>query len=362
MGLKCGIVGLPNVGKSTLFNALSSAKAVAANYPFCTIEPNVGTVMVPDPNLDEIAKIVHPQRIVRATTEIVDIAGLVKGASKGEGLGNQFLHHIREVDAILHIVRCFVNEDIVHVDGGVNPARDIEVIQTELLLADLQTLDKRLERDKKLIKTGDKEIKKSIDLLEELKSHMDKGRTARSFRWDPLNSPIMETLFLLTLKPVLYVANASSKKQEKPFVAEVEKISMSEGAKCLAIDCGLEAEIAQLSESERIEYLAGLGLKEASLNRLIRSAFDLLGLMTFYTAGPKEVRAWTIKKGTNAPQAAGVIHSDFEKGFICAECYKCEDLFRLKGEQKLREAGLVKLEGKQYIVQPGDVLLFRFNV
>lgn len=362
MSLKCGIVGLPNVGKSTLFNALGSAKAEAANYPFCTIEPNVGMFEVPDKRLNEIASLVKAQKTVPATTQIVDIAGIVKGASKGEGLGNKFLAHIREVDAIIHLVRCFVNDDIIHVDGSVDPARDIEVINTELLLADLESLDKRLDREKRAAKTGDKDAKHCSELLDRLRAHMDQGKPARTFAIDPNDEAILGPMFLLTRKPVLYVANSSHKPEEKPYLEIVEKLAAAEGAKQLVIDCSLEAEIAQLPEADRAEYLAGLGLEEPGLHRFIRAAFDLMGLATYYTAGVKEARAWTIHKGTRAPQAAGVIHSDFEKGFICAECYKSDDLVRLGTELKIKEAGLMRQEGKEYVVQPGDVLLFRFNV
>jgi len=362
MSLRCGIVGLPNVGKSTLFNALSSAKADAANYPFCTIEPNIGIVTVPDPKLYEIAKIIQSQKVTPATTQIVDIAGLVKGASEGEGLGNQFLAHIREVDAIIHLVRCFVNDDIVHVEGTVDPQRDIEVIETELILADLQTIEKRLDRERRAAKSGEKEARKNAEMFEPLKAHLDQGNPARTFHVDPGEKERVDNLFLLTRKPVLYVANSGGKPQEEPFVEVIKKISEKEGAKYLVIDCGLEAEVAQLPEKEREEYLTGLGMTESGLHRLIRAAFELLGLITYYTAGPKEARAWTVSRGTKAPQAAGVIHSDFERGFICAECYKSEDLFRLGSEHKVKEAGLIRQEGKEYVVQPGDVLLFRFNV
>lgn len=362
MSLKCGIVGLPNVGKSTLFNALGSAKADAANYPFCTIEPNVGVFSVPDSRLNEIAKRVSSARVVPANVSIVDIAGLVKGAHKGEGLGNQFLTHIREVDAIVHLVRAFENEDIVHVEGSVNPARDMEIINTELVLADLQTLEKKLDKDKRMAKMGDKEAIQNLEVLESLSKHMDAGKPARSFPIDVRGKERVSSLNLLTFKPVLYVANASSKPNDQKYVAAIETVANQENAQFLVLDCALEAEIAQLDPSERSEYIAGLGMSEPGLNRFIKTAFELLGLITFYTAGPKESRAWTILKGTKAPQAAGEIHSDFEKGFICAECYKSDDLIRLGSEQKIKEAGLYRQEGKDYVVQPGDVLLFRFNV
>jgi GTP-binding protein YchF len=308
---------------------LGSAKAEAANYPFCTIEPNVGIVDVPDPKLKQLCDIVKGQRIVPANTQIVDIAGIVKGASKGEGLGNQFLNHIREVDAILQVVRCFVNDDIIHVDGSVDPARDVEVINTELILADLQTLEKRIEKEKKGLKSGDKEAKKNVEQFEALRAHMDKGNPARSFPVDPMDEPTFQSLFLLTRKPILYVANSCGKPEEKVFVDTLAEIAVREKASHIVIDCALEAEIAGLPEGDRAEFLNAMGLKEPGLNRLIRSAFDLLGLMTYYTAGVKEVHAWTIPKGSKAPQAAGVIHSDFEKGFICAECIKSDDLIRL---------------------------------
>lgn len=362
MALRCGIVGLPNVGKSTLFNALSSAKAEAANYPFCTIEPNIGVVSVPDATLDKIATLFKPEKVTPATTQIVDIAGIVKGASEGEGLGNQFLSHIREVDAVLHLVRCFASEDVVHVQGGVDPLRDIEVIQTELLLADLQSLEKRLIKDRSQSKSGNKELVRQVEILEGLKKHMDSGKPARSFPVDSRDEPFVSSLFLITRKPVLYVANATTTPEDKARVALVDDLARKEGAGAITIDCALEAEIAGLPEGERADYLTGLGLEEPGLNRLIRASFELLGLCTYYTAGPKEVRAWTIKKGMKAPQAAGVIHTDFERGFICADIYRAEDLFRLGSEAKLREAGLLRQEGKEYVVHPGDVIFFKFNV
>jgi GTP-binding protein YchF len=360
--MKCGIVGLPNVGKSTLFNTLGSAKAEAANYPFCTIEPNVGIFTVPDKRLEEISVLVKTQRTVPATVQIVDIAGIVKGASKGEGLGNQFLQHIRETDALVHLVRCFENEDIVHVDGSVDPERDIEVINTELILADLQSIEKRAEKEKRMAKTGDKDAKKISDILERLQTHMNSGQPARSLAMDAKEKELLQTFFLITAKPVLYVANTSSQPQDKVHAEKVRVLAEKEKAQFLILDGGMESEIAQLPENERKEFLEAMGLEEPGLNRFIRTAFDLLGLCTYYTAGVKETRAWTIHKGMKAPQAAGVIHTDFERGFICAECYKSDDLVRLGSELKIKESGLLRQEGKEYVVQPGDVLLFRFNV
>lgn len=362
MSLQCGIVGLPNVGKSTLFNALGSAKADAANYPFCTIEPNVGVIVVPDPRLEKLAEIIHPQRVTYANTQIVDIAGIVKGASTGEGLGNKFLSHIRQVDAIVHLVRCFVNDDIVHVDGSVDPERDIEVINTELLLADLQTIEKKIEREQKGTKSGSKEAIRNLELAKALQSHMNEGHPARTFKVETADEAQINQLFLLTRKPILYVANSSNSDAEKPYVEKVKAIAEKEGANFIALDCSLESEIAELDPGERQEYLTELGLEEPGLHRFIHATFDLLGLMTYYTVGETEVRSWTIHRGDKAPQAAGVIHSDFEKGFICAECYKSDDLLRLGSEAKVKEAGLWRQEGKEYVVQPNDILLFRFNV
>jgi GTP-binding protein YchF len=359
MSLKCGIVGLPNVGKSTLFNALGNAKAEAANYPFCTIEPNVGVVNVPDEKLHKIASLVRTLKVVSATTQIVDIAGIVKGASKKVGLGNHFLHHIREVDAILHLVRCFVNDDIIHVDGSVDPNRDIEVIETELLLADLQTLDKRVDNERRVAKVGDKEAQKNLEIFEGLQKHMNEGKPARSFPLEEADRERVRPLCLLTYKPVLYVCNTTGKPEEKLFVEAVQKIAAVEGAKVVSIDCELEAQIAQFPEEERSAFLDGMG---PGLNRLVKAAFDLLGLTTYYSAVVIEARAWTITQGMKAPQAAGVIHSDFEKGFICAEVFRADDLIRLGSEAKVKEGGLMRLEGKEYVVQPEDVMNFRFNV
>ncbi len=362
MSMKCGIVGLPNVGKSTLFNTLGSAKADAANYPFCTIEPNVSIVNVPDKRLEKIAEMIKAQRTVYANTQIVDIAGIVKGASKGEGLGNKFLQHIREVDAVIHLVRCFVNDDIVHVNGKVDPASDIEVVNTELVLADMEAIDKRLDRDRRAAKAGDKDARKMQEIIEKLKPHMDAGKPARSFPLDAEEKEMLKPLFLLTMKPMLYVANTSSKPDEAQYTDVVKKIAADEGAQFLIIDGGMESEIAQLPEADRGEFLKEMGLEESGLSRFIHSTFELLGLSTYYTAGVKEARAWTIPKNAKAPVAAGVIHTDFERGFICAETYKAEDLFKLGSEAKIREAGLMRQEGKEYSVQSGDVITFRFNV
>ena len=366
MALQVGIVGLPNVGKSTLFNALTSAKAEAANYPFCTIDPNVGVVTVPDPRLDKITQFIKPQSVIPTTMEFVDIAGIVKGASQGEGLGNQFLSHIRETHAIIHVVRCFNDDNIIHVSGSVDPLRDIEVINTELMLADLDSIEKRLKRIEKSAKnTTDKKLKMDLELTQKVHQALSKGLPARSVSVDENEAPLMKELQLLTLKPVLYVCNVSDvdfSKGGNEWVRQVEKRAQEENNKVIMVCSAMEAEISQLAPEERAEFLSSMGATEPGLHRLIREAYQLLGLQTYFTAGEKEVRAWTIRKGTKAPQAAGVIHTDFEKGFIRAETYHCEDLFTYKSESAVKEAGKYRLEGKEYLVKDGDVLFFRFNV
>lgn len=366
MALQCGIVGLPNVGKSTLFNALTSAKAEAANYPFCTIDPNVGVVTVPDPRLNKIGKLVHTKVEVPTTIEFVDIAGIVQGASKGEGLGNQFLANIRETDAILHVVRCFDDPNIVHVSGNVDPLRDMDVINTELLLADLDSIEKRTDKVRKQAKgAAPQTIKEELVLLEKVLAALSAGKPARSVSLTEDEVPVMKGFHLLTSKPVLYVCNVN----ETDFAAggnqwskAVQERAQSENNKTILICCSMEAEIAQLSPEERKDFLDALGAEEPGLNRLIREAYGLLNLITYFTAGEKETRAWTIKTGWKAPQAAGVIHTDFEKGFIRAETYACEDLFRLGSEAAVKDAGLYRSEGKEYVVKDGDVLFFKFNV
>lgn len=364
MGFNCGIVGLPNVGKSTIFNAVTSAGAEAANYPFCTIDPNVGIVQVPDPRMLQLAEIVQPERILPTTIEFVDIAGLVKGASQGEGLGNKFLGHIRAVDAIVHVVRCFDDDNVVHVDGSVNPKRDIEVIQLELALADLDTVDKRIMRSEKFARSGDRKAKEDNEFCLRVKTALEAGKPALGLAESDEEQIILKEMCLLTDKPVLYVANVSEDDLEgkHPFVAQVAEIAASEGAKMVIICGRIESEIAELDGEEKEEFLAGMGLAESGLDRLIRCGYELLGLITYFTAGVKEVRAWTITKGTKAPQAAGVIHSDFEKGFIRAEVIAYNDYIAARGESGAKEKGLMRLEGKEYIVQDGDVMHFRFNV
>lgn len=367
MGLKVGIVGLPNVGKSTLFNALTSAKAEAANYPFCTIDPNVGVVTVPDPRLQKISEFVKPQKQVPTIMEFVDIAGLVAGASKGEGLGNQFLANIRETDAILHVVRCFEDENVVHVAGSVDPIRDIGTINTELILADLDSIDKKLKRIEKTAKTtSDSQLKIEYAVVKKIYDALNAGKPARSVEFDEVEAPFVKENHLLTLKRVLYVCNVAeseySSSEKSEWVKAVEKHAASEGNQAMSICSAIEAEIAQLPEEDRAEFIQSLGISEPGLHRLIRESYKLLNLITYFTAGEKEVRAWTIQKGTKAPGAAGVIHSDFERGFIRAETYHCDDLFQLKSETQVKDAGKYRSEGKDYVVKDGDIMLFRFNV
>ncbi len=363
MGIKCGIVGLPNVGKSTLFNALTKAGIAAENYPFCTIEPNVGIVPVPDPRLEALASVAKPERTLPTTVEFVDIAGIVAGASKGEGLGNKFLAHIREVDAITHVVRCFDSEDIVHVAGRVDPLSDIAVINTELALADLDTADKALQRAEKGAKAQDKDAIKLRDLIRRVREALNEGTPARALTLDANERLLLRELHLLTAKPVLYVANvAEDGFTNNPRLDAVTALAKSEGAEVVSVCASIEAEIAELEDADRADFLAGLGLEEPGLNRVIRAGYKLLGLQTYFTAGPKEVRAWTIHAGYTAPQAAGVIHTDFERGFIRAEVIGYDDFIACKGESGAREAGKMRLEGKEYVVREGDVMHFRFNV
>ncbi len=368
MAVKCGIVGLPNVGKSTLFNALTKAGIAAENYPFCTIEPNVGIVEVPDPRLAALAAIVQPQRVLPATVEFVDIAGLVAGASKGEGLGNQFLANIRECDAIAHIVRCFDDPNIVHVAGKVDPLSDIDVIDTELALADLQAVEKQLNRYGKVAKTGaaseeKKEAQRIVAVLEKIQPALDQARPARTVELTPEERATLRPLFLLTMKPAMYVANVEDHGFENnPLLEAVRTRAAAEGALVVAVCARMEAEIADLSDEDKQVFLQDMGMREPGLDRVIRAGYAILGLQTYFTAGVKEVRAWTVAKGATAPQAAGVIHTDFEKGFIRAETIAYEDFIRFKGEQGAKEAGKMRLEGKEYIVKDGDVMHFRFNV
>jgi GTP-binding protein YchF len=365
MSLKCGIVGLPNVGKSTLFNCLSNAKAQSANFPFCTIEPNIGTISVPDPRLEKLEALAKPQRVMPTTMEIVDIAGLVKGASKGEGLGNQFLANIRETDAIIHVLRCFDDGNIIHVDGSVDPIRDKEIIDIELQLKDLETIEKRISSIARMLKSGDKEVVKENEVAQKIKIALEQGKSVRAIEFDEKEQEIVKKFQLITSKPVLYLCNVdeASVKSGNAYVDRVREAVKDEDAEVLVIGAKIEADITELETyEERQLFLDELGLDEPGVNRLIRSAYSLLELQTYFTVGEKEVRAWTIRKGMSAPQAAGVIHTDFEKGFIRAEVMKYNDYTTLGSESAVKDAGRFKVEGKEYVVEDGDIMHFRFNV
>jgi GTP-binding protein YchF len=365
--MKLGIVGLPNVGKSTLFNAITQAGAECANYPFCTIEPNVGVVAVPDERLEKLAEMYNPEKVTPAVIEFYDIAGLVKGASKGEGLGNKFLSHIREVAAIVHVVRCFEDSNIVHVEGSIDPIRDIETINLELVFSDMEVLERRMDKTKKSARSGDKKAQDELQFMEKLYAHLESGKPARTLEMSDDEQEMLKQYFLLTSKPVLYACNISeddliSGNVENQYVQKVKEYAKNEGSEVVVICAKLEEEISTLEGEEKMEFLASYGLEEPGLNKLIKASYKLLGLISFLTAGPKEVRAWTIKEGTKAPQAAGKIHSDMEKGFIRAEVVAYDDLIKCGSEIAAREKGLIRLEGKEYVMQDGDIVVFRFNV